>query len=312
MIRYLRHIRITKIEATMNEENGRIQENTAEEKGGDTHPPVPVMQTAESGEERPKGTEQSNGPASLHEVSRMNRLKEWASKITIAEAGMLLLTIAIAWSSIVYTKYAKRQWRAMGESNQLNRESLTSVQRAFVVFQGTQTIGVVVRDKTGEHLNIIFSAQLENTGTTPGNGIMQHFNGKQLPNEPSEQQFADGGGTRAFIVGPHSPYSVGRLTKPMSDLLPNVPNDVSSIRSQDFLGDRQYFWGWISYRDVFPKTAVHITEWCQVLDAIAGQPQNSGVGGPKLSFNFHFDNCQRHNCADEECEDYAQIAALRN
>jgi hypothetical protein len=97
----------------MNEENGKIEENPPEEKGGDTHPPVSDVRSEESYNGGPKGTEQSDNPASLQQISRWSRFKKWFLKITVAEAGMLVLTLAIAASSVVYTKYAKRQWKVM-------------------------------------------------------------------------------------------------------------------------------------------------------------------------------------------------------
>jgi hypothetical protein len=97
----------------MNEENGQPQEKRAKEKSDDACPPVSIIHTAESDEEGPQGTEQSKETTTLNHTSRWNRTKKWLSQITVAEAGMLLLTVAIAGSSIVYTKYAKRQWRVM-------------------------------------------------------------------------------------------------------------------------------------------------------------------------------------------------------
>jgi hypothetical protein len=129
----------------MNEEDGEIHEKRSEEKGGDTHPPIPVVDTSESEEEGPKGTEQGKEAATLNHISRLDRVKKWLSQITVAEAGMLLLTVAIAWSSIVYTKYAKRQWNVMGGqltemqgANRLARQQLVGTQAAVIVFNETR------------------------------------------------------------------------------------------------------------------------------------------------------------------------------
>jgi hypothetical protein len=64
---------------------------------------------------------------------------------------MLLLTLAIAGSSIVYTKYAKRQWRVMSsqlkemqEQTTINRQQLVGTQAALLHFSG------VSFDRSGE------------------------------------------------------------------------------------------------------------------------------------------------------------------
>ncbi len=52
--------------------------------------------------------------------------------IPITEWLVAFFTLVIMGSSIVYTVYAKKQWRVMRESNKINREALESVQRAFI------------------------------------------------------------------------------------------------------------------------------------------------------------------------------------
>ncbi len=97
----------------MNEKDGQIQENDAEEKGGNTHPPVSDVNPEESRKNGPKGTEQGEPSKPLQQVSKWSRFKEWLFRITVAELGMFILTLVIAGSSIYYTKYAKRQWKVM-------------------------------------------------------------------------------------------------------------------------------------------------------------------------------------------------------
>src|SRR5580693_8872226 len=60
-----------------------------------------------------EGAKHGKETEALSQIPRLARLKQWASKITIAEFGMLVLTVVIAISTTCYTKYAKRQWRVM-------------------------------------------------------------------------------------------------------------------------------------------------------------------------------------------------------
>jgi len=100
----------------------------------------------------------------LEHISRWARFKEWASKITVAEAGMLLLTLAIAGSSIAYTKYAKRQWKVMGnqlremqKSNEMERRRAEDQEEAVVRLH---TYGLAVGDYV-EHVNAVNSGKFK-------------------------------------------------------------------------------------------------------------------------------------------------------
>jgi hypothetical protein len=94
----------------MNERDRQGEEKGREEESGDTHPPVPVINTAEFNQGGPKGTEHGKNAATLNHVTRTARFKRWASEITIAEVGMFFLTVVIAVSTTCYTIYANKQW----------------------------------------------------------------------------------------------------------------------------------------------------------------------------------------------------------
>ncbi len=97
----------------MNEENRQPARQATDEKSTDPH--LPVVRPAESNEGGPKGTEHAKDSQAHHYVSRWARFQESFLRITIAEAGMLLLTLSIAISSVIYTRYAKRQWKVMND-----------------------------------------------------------------------------------------------------------------------------------------------------------------------------------------------------
>jgi len=58
---------------------------------------------------------------------------------------------------------------------------------------------------------------------------------------------------------------------------------------------RIYIWGTVKYRDIFPETKRHITEFCTSIFAV---PDNSN------RLRLTGEECDRHNCSDEECPDY--------
>lgn len=118
----------------MNEENGQIPEKATEEKGGDTHPPVSVVNTAESCQEGPKGTEHGDNAAGLQRVSRWRTFWRWLFPMTAHEAGILLLTIVIATSTTCYTIYAKRQWKVMRDQLSQTKQQLVGTQGAIITF----------------------------------------------------------------------------------------------------------------------------------------------------------------------------------
>ncbi len=99
----------------MNEENGQIPEKLPEEKSGETHPPVPAVDTAESNKDAAESADLRAELATLEHLSRWARFKKWLFPITAPEAGMFLLTLVIAGSTTCYTIYAKRQWKVIND-----------------------------------------------------------------------------------------------------------------------------------------------------------------------------------------------------
>lgn len=143
------------------------------------HLNVPVAHSAQSAANGPEGTEHGNNPATLHHPSRWARFKNWFLKITVAEAGMLLLTLAIAISSVVYTKYAKRQWKVMREQlPELQKAAdaaksaantaasqLELTERPWVSIKDAHVVSPLVFNSSGAH--VTFEFVLRNSGPSP-------------------------------------------------------------------------------------------------------------------------------------------------
>jgi len=140
----------------MNQEAREPQEQDADSKSKSGTAPILAVNARESEKRAPESTGECEKSTSLHQVANWDRFKKWASKITVAEAGMLLLTFVIAGSSIVYTVYAQRQWKAMSGQ-------LTQMQAGERPYIGISEI-------TGKEVNggAAFLVLLKNFGKIPG------------------------------------------------------------------------------------------------------------------------------------------------
>jgi hypothetical protein len=145
----------------MDEKNGKIEKEAAEEKGDNTHPPIPVVDTAESGEEGPKGTEHGENATALQQVSRLRKFWKWLSKATAAEAGMFLLTLVIAVSTTCYTKYASKQLETSAEAFRITERPVMVLGRKdgmvaeFKESKNPDTSGIILYFQNSGHLPAI-------------------------------------------------------------------------------------------------------------------------------------------------------------
>src|SRR5574341_1317061 len=65
--------------------------------------------------EETRAEKKKNSTGNQKEVPRLTRFWKWLRKITWSNALMIIFTGVIAYSTLVYTQYAKRQWEVMGE-----------------------------------------------------------------------------------------------------------------------------------------------------------------------------------------------------
>jgi len=189
------------------------------------------------------------------------------------------------------------QLTAMLDSNKTNREALISVQRAFV-FVGNSEIARVVVGKKINHFTI--KTVWENSGTTPTKLTTTHVSFQSWTGPggiPDDFTFPDSWSegvphinTEVFI-GPKGITSV--ITPPISaTILEGIKNHSA----------RFYIWGWAKYRDIFNDTPEHITEFCTELSRFTGDPMSLDPNVQPI-----LDNCERHNCYDDQCNDYKEM-----
>lgn len=189
----------------------------------------------------------------------------------------------------------------------LSHKSLTTVQRAFISFPGTQLRRFANSTPNGE--NWVFDAPFVNSGTTFGVQTIKMLFVGEAPNGLAEDRFigseADvaGAKTQPGIVGPKDQRVLGPIFQTDQFVLGDWRIDWNKLKGnpQSVLISRHVLsWGWVIYRDVFPKTPRHLTEFCQELSAVIMNPKDQTITVP-------FSDCGSHNCTDEYCDDYKQL-----
>ena len=199
-----------------------------------------------------------------------------------AETGKLIAaTEKIAEATSTGVAQSKAALEATVEASRLG-------QRAWVTAQNIQF--EKLNNKGGDQvIGWQFRAIWENIGATPTRGARNHVSWLPIQNAlPSDFRFPDLGASEniPLVLGPKASLGSGLM---------NV--DTNTIKAVQERKIHLYFWGWMSYRDIFENTRLHITKFCRELTEIHGDPVRAG--GPVRAI---FTNCPYHNCTDEECD----------
>ncbi len=208
------------------------------------------------------------------------------------------------------------QLNQMIESNEISRESLTSVQRAFVSFKRFEYF----RTQDADHLDVHnwdVLADFDNNGATSATSVAGILEVQELPAEPTEEQFKGTG--RNFSTTSIPPKATRviriphRVPEPMIFGIDLGPIITAKSASRTHFNRHLFVWSWVYYRDIFPKTRPHVTELCNQLTEInlITQNYNPIPDQPTAgNFNFSYAGCRNHNCDDEQCKDYQEIIAI--
>jgi hypothetical protein len=98
------------------------------------------------------------------------------------------------------------------------------------------------------------------------------------------------------VIGPKTTQEIGPIY---------APNDFFGSTRDWLPNEKRFLWGWIAYKDIFPGTKIHLTEFCQ------GLVQEASVDNvPDSPLMQGFQLCQHHNCADENCDDYKDVVDM--
>jgi len=221
-----------------------------------------------------------------------NWLHDWWERLRGNERLSLIFEAVIVLATTCYAIIALLQWQSMRQSNGLTREALESVQRAFVVYTDLGALGY--RDlKNNNQMTFLVHPIWENSGNTPTRDL-HIFVSEPKPTQPPYKnldfsQPKDTVFTPMFIP-PHGVVRGGERAISLSDLL-GLRKGKKTI----------YVWGWATYRDIFPNTALHVTRFCTVLTGAIFDPND--FTKPIAILN---EFCPTYNCADEECKKQGQ------
>ena len=160
----------------------------------------------------------------------------------------------------------------MKEANQINRESLQAVQRAYAQFpyvaKENVNVARLLDASTGNTAGWRFYLPLDNTGNTPAYDLRVHVNFTNVDGTdglPGDFTYPDYGSTDE----PQPPLTIGAKARIYSS-----PLDISHaiMRKLQLKESRLFFYGWANYRDVFEGTTIHRSEFCYELriNQIAG------------------------------------------
>jgi hypothetical protein len=240
-------------------------------------------------QESPAGNTQTDNRQSQPVDTRdMARGLHWLEKLNIF--GQIGLVILGVFAIFIYGQ----QLIAMRKANDITRESLTSVQRAFVHMDGFIITPVVTLQDRKHYSEFLFQGQIRNSGATQA--IASRYRTNFLVSDtPLADSFmyldrdekgnlvAEDKGTAGFFA----PQSAS-LANPLHIGLSNI------LAVQK--GKHLYLYGWIRYRDVFKDTAPHLTLFCDeiLFDAAPISPSNP-MHPPR------YVPCSKHNCTDDQC-----------
>lgn len=167
-------------------------------------------------------------------------------------------------------------------------ETSEAVQRAFVVYKDISSVRIV-DPGTKKVSGWQFAVLIENSGTTPTKDALDHVS--YLPRQkpiPKDFNFPDLGDTaeRPMVVGP----------KATMMLTPSIVAEDVILQAQK-QASHLYVYGWVTYRDIFPRSPLHITKFCYELTQVIGDTSD-----PNTSVEALFTSCAQHNCSDDECK----------
>jgi hypothetical protein len=195
------------------------------------------------------------------------------------------------------------QLRAMLQSNEINRQSLVSVQRAFLTAQPVKPERLdapLATTAIPSHSWSILGSY-ENSGTTPALEVVNYLQAG-LADELTEDEFK-GRAVSAFAttIGPRASQDVGPIIADEAVIFGRDLGKVPKlVRITDDRGRRMMVWGWAVYKDIFfPNSRPHLTEFCRKVDSLT-----TGADG---MMRYAFTTCRSHNCTDESCPDYSEV-----
>lgn len=173
-------------------------------------------------------------------------------------------------------------------ANDFSRDALVSVQRAFIIVNPVPVI-------QGTLTEVLVHFNMENTGTTPTRRLKSHINymvsSQALPKDFIFRDVPMKDRTGEELVPVIGPKSSSPLTATVS---------IADWRRLERQEVHIYFYGWVTYNDIFEKTPRHLTRFCFEVVSVGMATVAIGQEGAALRTDII---STRFNCYDEECKE---------
>jgi len=196
---------------------------------------------------------------------------------------------------VTYAGFTIAIWYTMKRANDIAKIAYQSGQRAYIVYEDmNHTMGVVTNPMGKDTIVFNIEARMQNAGNTPAVDALAVIGASEQEEEITEQEFLG--------AVPHT-----LVKQPVASIGPKIPFGCGPVHVADSFADSterpRYIWGWVLYNDIFPKTKPHVTEFCVPVTRI----EKDDI----VNYSFTKSTvCTRHNCIDEFCDDYPNLAAL--
>jgi hypothetical protein len=207
----------------------------------------------------------------------------WRDYEPIEKFNLLLVIFTGIYSGISLGLY-----RTASGDLKIAKESMQQTERAYVFAIGAEMKRTGSKLRAGQKLpegyaSAVFIVHSSNTGNTPARKAITIANScvrdGALPNDFSYPNWVNAS-KEGFLLPPKSP---------VDNYITTTPETVDMIVD----GHKTLFlWGVISYFDVFDLP--HKTEFCFHYTGYSLDVKNDQI-------SFSFEQCQRHNCADDDC-----------
>jgi hypothetical protein len=237
----------------------------------------------------PSPTSVKRTPLGIKPTKVTNLRKKWNGIFADPTA---CATVCIAIFTIVTVVVSYFQWQALREANQVNRDSLASIQRAFIAYASIETYSHY-ETSTGE-LWWFFDPIWENAGNTPTRNMRSsdnsYFGSTPLPQGFSFPELPGN------VTNNEMPSLLGPKGQILGETIQVTGKGLAEVQA-----GRKYFyiWGCTKYHDVFSGTPEHVTKFA-VKVSVYGNP--TLPSGPTNPVGFDYTLLPKHNCADGECD----------
>ena len=205
----------------------------------------------------------------------------------------------IALGTLLIAAFTAVLWIATSRQARLTKEAFTAEKRAFVFVPTFNQFWEL--DAASGLYHWRFRPVLRNSGETPTRRMRMYVE-CEIRNTALPPKYG-------FTSQPA--FTAGGTIPPKFELQGGVAPRGAAITPQNIVDAQQqrvfiYLWGWIRYRDVFPRTREHITRYRWAItptgDPFTFIPNTEGRPPTPGTISFGSIHVDQGNCIDDECE----------